>query len=352
MSQVMVSVIVTVYKIPEKFLRQCIDSLLRQTLDEIEILLIDDGSPDSCGKICDEYAKKDCRIRTFHQENKGVSVARNVGMQEAFGKYITFVDGDDWCDERMCEMACAFAEKNNSDVVFCSVRKASKPDNLIYLWNEERKRLSEKEKKELIDAAVLPRLWTDGAKIAAWGKIYRTSAVRGSFEYTPNIRYGQDNVFNLSIFQSALNFSYCPDACYYYQDQNPMQTMSRFNPQKYEDVTVLVDNLKGKLENNSLNEFEIKFRTRKMAMIMMNVLPQQFFHPANKDLFFVKYSKLKRFVDSEELQKDLCGNFVGGFFSLSQQIAIWTMRRRLWFLLFFVDLKWTLQRKIGLWHKD
>lgn len=90
-----ISVIVPVYRV-EQYLPQCIDSILAQTFTDFELLLIDDGSPDSCGKICEEYALKDKRIRVFHQENAGVSIARNKGLTEALGRYIMFVDSDDY----------------------------------------------------------------------------------------------------------------------------------------------------------------------------------------------------------------------------------------------------------------
>lgn len=351
MPRVLVSVIVPVYRIPENFLRKCLESLLSQTLRDVEFLLIDDGSPDDCGKICDAYARKDSRMLVIHKENEGVSVARNLGLKMASGRYVTFVDADDWCDERMLEVGCAFAERNTSDVVFCSARKASKLDELVSLWPNEKKELNQKERVALVDAAILPRSFEDGVKIAAWGKIYRTSAIRGFFEYTPNVKYGQDNVFNLGVFQSSLLFSYCPDACYYYQDQNPMQTMCRYNPQKYEDVKVLVRSLRNAINADILYHYDQQLHTRKLSMILMNVLPQQFFHPDNKECFFTKYSKFKRFVNNVELQNDLQGDFVCGYFSLFQKVAICAMKHKLWFLFIFVELKWLLQRKLGLWRK-
>ena len=83
----MISIIVPVYKV-ESYLRQCIDSIINQTYHNIEILLIDDGSPDRCGEICEEYARTDSRIRFFHTENKGLSAARNLGLQKAKGEYV------------------------------------------------------------------------------------------------------------------------------------------------------------------------------------------------------------------------------------------------------------------------
>ena len=91
----LVSIIVPVYKV-ENVLHYCIDSILNQTYNNFELILIDDGSPDSSGKICNEYAKRDLRIKVFHKENEGVSVARNTGIELAKGKYICFVDSDDY----------------------------------------------------------------------------------------------------------------------------------------------------------------------------------------------------------------------------------------------------------------
>ena len=95
--QPLISVIVPVYKV-EKYLHRCVDSILNQTYRNLEIILVDDGSPDNCGAICDEYAAKDNRIRVIHQENTGVSAARNAGLEACTGEYVAFVDSDDYVD--------------------------------------------------------------------------------------------------------------------------------------------------------------------------------------------------------------------------------------------------------------
>ena len=95
MAESFVSIIVPVYKVPEQYLRKCIESIMAQTLKEIEILLVDDGSPDQCGSICESYAKQDSRIRVLRKKNGGLSSARNYGSKAAAGEWIMFVDGDD-----------------------------------------------------------------------------------------------------------------------------------------------------------------------------------------------------------------------------------------------------------------
>lgn len=111
---------VPVYDV-EPYLRQCIDSIVNQTYRELEILLIDDGSPDNCGAICDEYAQKDVRIRVFHTENRGLSAARNLGLEDATGEYIGFVDSDDWIEPDMYETLLREATETDADMVVCGV---------------------------------------------------------------------------------------------------------------------------------------------------------------------------------------------------------------------------------------
>ena len=110
------SIIVPVYKV-EKYLPKCIDSILAQTFTDFELILIDDGSPDRCGEICDEYAKRDGRILVIHQENQGVSAARNAGLDVAQGKYIGFVDSDDWIDREYYEKMTQHAQTAKAEIV-------------------------------------------------------------------------------------------------------------------------------------------------------------------------------------------------------------------------------------------
>lgn len=117
-SNPLISIIVPIYK-AEKYLHRCIDSILAQTLTDFELLLIDDGSPDNSGKICDEYAQKDARIRVFHKENGGVSSARQCGIDNAIGQYTIHADPDDWVEPRMLEELYAKAKEEDADMVIC-----------------------------------------------------------------------------------------------------------------------------------------------------------------------------------------------------------------------------------------
>lgn len=110
-----VSIVVPMYGV-EPFLNKCVDSLLAQSLHDIEIILVDDGSPDRCGEIAEEYAIKDNRVKVIHQKNSGLGPARNTGMAAATGEYIGFVDSDDWANNCMFERLYNAAKKNNADI--------------------------------------------------------------------------------------------------------------------------------------------------------------------------------------------------------------------------------------------
>lgn len=133
-----ISIIVPVYRV-EEYLAQCVDSILSQTYRDFELLLIDDGSPDSCGEICEEYARKDGRIKVFHIKNGGSSAARNFGLQHASGKYITFIDSDDWVEPDMLEYLLGILEKFNAQVATCGA-----------FLNYENKEIAEYEAKDAV----------------------------------------------------------------------------------------------------------------------------------------------------------------------------------------------------------
>jgi glycosyltransferase involved in cell wall biosynthesis len=126
MKNPLISIIVPAYKV-EKYLRRCINSIINQTYTNLEIILVDDGSPDNCGKICDEYAGKDQRIKVIHKENGGLSDARNRGLDIAKGEYIGFIDSDDWIKEDYIEKLLNLINDYNADISIC---------NLVKVYNE------------------------------------------------------------------------------------------------------------------------------------------------------------------------------------------------------------------------
>lgn len=131
----MISVIIPVYNV-EPYLRQCIDSIISQTYTDLEVLLIVDGSPDNCGEICEEYARKDKRIKAFHTKNNGLSSARNYGILHANGEYIGFLDSDDWIEPEMYSDLLERIEVTGADICMCGYRKEDDPSEYIFQPDE------------------------------------------------------------------------------------------------------------------------------------------------------------------------------------------------------------------------
>lgn len=179
----MISIIVPVYK-AEKFLHRCVDSILDQSYTDFELLLINDGSPDNSGAICDEYAAKDSRVRVFHKENGGVSSARNLGLDNAKGEWVAFVDSDDWIDPIYLEK---LIKDINSDWVIggyvgipggekCSTKDCSYDKNSFGM-------LIEQHQKDLIRSP--------------WGSLLKLSIIRdNNISFDSKVRLGEDTIFN------------------------------------------------------------------------------------------------------------------------------------------------------------
>lgn len=175
----LISVIVPVYKV-EDYLCKCIESICNQTYTNLEIILVDDGSPDNCPSICDNYAKKDTRIKVIHKINGGLSDARNVGTDLATGKYIFYVDSDDYVDNDIIEILYTELLNNNSEIAVSRYDK-------IYNNTISEKRVYNENIIKGTGSDILYDLLSDGGW-TAWGKLYKREII-GNNRFTKGILY-------------------------------------------------------------------------------------------------------------------------------------------------------------------
>lgn len=183
-----ISVIVPVYNV-EKYIKRCVESILNQTLEQIELILIDDGSVDNSGKICDEFQEKDNRVSVIHQKNQGVSIARNNGLDIATGKYIAFIDADDFIDARMFQTMFETAEKENSDLAICGSDYVDVDGNIKETYLE-------KEREILTREEIFQRYFDMPPSIrkAVWNKIFRRDLLQ-NLKFSPGIKMAEDAEF-------------------------------------------------------------------------------------------------------------------------------------------------------------
>ncbi|MBQ9118860.1 MAG: glycosyltransferase [Lachnospiraceae bacterium] len=206
--QDLITIIVPVYKV-EEYIHRCVDSLLRQTYPNLEIILVDDGSPDNCPVICDEYAAKDDRILVIHKENGGLSDARNAGLEVAKGKYIGFVDSDDYVQDDMYEKLYRAAVKCRADIVVCG----------LYTEQGEKLVMEEAPRDEMKilsgEEAQLLLLQDKDMKNYAWNKLYTREVFEGiRYPYRRNF---EDIATTYLLFDKAKTICWIPDYLYFYQ---------------------------------------------------------------------------------------------------------------------------------------
>lgn len=234
----MISVIVPIYKV-EKYLERCVESLRNQTLSDLEIILVDDGSPDRCGEMCDAFAEKDSRIRVIHKENGGVSSARNAGLDAATGEYITFVDSDDYIDACMYERMMEKAEQYVCDVVMCDCYKENGTHSQLYTHNIRSGYYSEQQlREEYYPHLLMMENVEYPATISNWLLLFKRKLIE-KIRYVEGVRYSEDLLFGAQLMYRARSFYYMKGQAYYHYVLNPQSATHRFVPDKWNDYQKL-----------------------------------------------------------------------------------------------------------------
>lgn len=213
----LISVIVPVYNV-RKYIRQCLESIQSQTYDALEILLVDDGSTDGSGKICDELAKEDERIVVIHQENKGLSGARNSALDIARGELITFVDSDDWVEQQTVEKLLAAMMQEDADLAICGAVFCGEDGHVLF----ERK----SDKLIIASGEELMRLFlcSNIGIGTSWGKLYKTCFF-DKLRF-PEERYHEDGYTTHQLLDFSYRTVVIPEALYWYR-QTPQSILHR-----------------------------------------------------------------------------------------------------------------------------
>ena len=220
-----VSVIIPVYK-AEAYIVKCLDSVLNQTLKDFEIILVDDGSPDRCGEICDDYAQKDRRIKVFHTKNSGVASARQLGMDKAMGDYVIHIDPDDWVEPAMLEELYNKALEDDSDVVLCD-----------YWINNVN--IVKQQPSTLHHLVVLKELFQH-LHGSCWNKLLRRSCyIDQQTKFYTELTYCEDLTFWCQIFTYNIKVSYLNKAFYHYNNHSGSICKTHMNYQKDRDWKVI-----------------------------------------------------------------------------------------------------------------
>lgn len=207
-----VSIIVPVYN-TEKYLEKCLESLSKQSLEDIEIICVDDGSSDNSGTICEKFAALDKRFTVIHKKNEGVSTARNTALDIAKGEYVGFVDSDDWVESTMFEALYEKAHSSSADIVQCSYNGARKCEKNLTISGEEE---------------IIPAFMDGVISNSVWDKIYKRELI-SAIRFPIDLRFAEDFEFNaLSLLSSRLVIA-IPDTLYHYIERSGSETHLSIN---------------------------------------------------------------------------------------------------------------------------
>lgn len=344
MAEPFVSIIVPVYKVPEQYLRKCIESTMMQTLQNIEILLVDDGSPDQCGEICDAYAEKDSRIKALHKQNGGLSSARNYGCRAARGKWIMFVDGDDWIEPDMCQTMYNAGEEKQVQLVMCGIMKdygKSATEYKFYL--EDGKVYKGKECKWLQQQLLV----YNGNIAVAYSKLIdRKLLIDNRIFHDEVLRQGAEGLeFNLRLFEKLESATFINKPFYHYI-YNENSISASHNEANHEFVIKCFEKIKAFIDTSGNKEMLMPWFDNRLLYVIVTTAISGYFNPTNTEPYADKKRKYAAYLEKPIVKEALqTKNTVG--IGKQREVVLFFIKHRMYLMLDIMGRmrKWQKEHK-------
>lgn len=319
------SVIIPIYN-GEKFIRKSIDSVLNQTVSDLELILVDDGSKDNSGKICDEYAQKDSRIKVIHKENVGVSAARNDGISTAQGEYIGFVDADDWIEPNMFEDLIEKAQASSSDIVMCDATTVyfdgrTEPDTITQLKGNillNRDRFSSRLLLEMAGSA--------------WRCIYSNSMIKKhDIKFPVGVKFSEDRIFNIYAMGYADKISYIKKP-YYNRFINNKSAVHSFHEDYFEAYKLAAKEIEKAIAAawNNDDEYQVAYLSQLITGALMAIC--NFYYKTSTLSSKEKAAKVKAVCSDETLSAAISK------YGAENRLYRWLMNKEVYKLIAYAKL--------------
>ncbi len=330
----LISIIVPVYN-SELYIRDTIASLISQTYRNLEIIIVNDGSPDMSGTIADDFSKEDNRIKVIHQENQGAASALNVGVSNSTGDYIMFLDGDDWYDLQCCEYAYNALKRYNVDLVFWPFIKEfnnySKLENHIFnkdsLFEGENMVWLKRRIVGLCEEELSNPTRTDAIN-SGWGKLYKSNLIRNKVLWTDTAKVGSSDVlFNIEVFQNVNSAYYLHKFYTHYRKDNPNSLTKNYNTSLFPKYIRLFKEIENLISLNKLpEEYEVALKNRVCVSVINHVLNITY---KKNDLSFNAKYKYLQMVLNNPIYKKSFKNFKLHYFNFHWKIFFMACKYRL-----------------------
>lgn len=299
----LISVVVPIYNV-EQYLPACIESILRQTYKCIEIILVDDGATDTCSQICDLYSMKDSRIKVIHKKNGGLSDARNVGMNLAKGKYITFVDSDDLLDCKFIEDLLNAMIVNRADITFCDYCKID--ENCMSKTDTGRGNILNFSNIECLEKLYIPK--RHGFEFVAWGKLYKLDLFKNNKIIYPKGKIHEDTFTTYKLCYYANRVAFVDAPRYFYRIRSGSIMSSKFNKTRLHKLEAAKEACSFFLEKGESNLLKLAFNdflhsTLSIYCEMYYGLDKREFRKLKYELISVFKRTLEEYVDKVNIEK-------------------------------------------------
>lgn len=339
-----ISVIVPIFNV-EQFLSRSLDSILNQTYRNIEIILIDDGSTDHSGAICDKYEERDTRVKVIHQTNRGVSSARNAGLDIATGDYISFVDPDDWIEPDMYQKLTDYLSVGEVDIVrFNALRKGEVLNWLPFEGYYQGDRLENEVALPMIGSKEFGGMFILGV---LWMHLYKREFIdRHTVRFNVELRRCEDRLFTIQSVMCAHNMLFINDTFYHYEVYDESLS-NRYDPSRWQQECIFLESLR-ELYIKNKNVIFVKEADRRIAndciLRVVTSVNQEYFSN-NQNSFWKRYLNVKTIISSTQVRL-ASGKMNSGEIGLKGQLIIWLVRKRQAFLLSIFNTIILLKNKL------
>lgn len=341
MNNIKVSIVVPVYNIPEATLRKCIESAINQTLNEIEIILVDDGSTNNSGLICDEYKDKDNRIKVIHKVNGGLSAARNTGYKNAVGEWVTFLDSDDWIDRHLCEDTYEIGMNNSADIVIFGTIQEFEHYKTPFKYHYSDGTIFEGEKCKEVQCEILN---FTGNVATAWGKLFnRHFLEENQLEHNEELRQGSEGIeFNIRVFEKVKKI-YFTDKVYYHYIFNPYSISAKHDEKTHYYVIKCFEEIKKQIEKSGNKNALEKLFYNRFAYVIVATGISGYFSPINKQKYMDKVSAFEKYT-KQKLVKETLMYYNPNSLDKKRRIVITLIKKKWYFIISLLGLARYIQK--------
>lgn len=337
----LISAVVPVYN-AERTIEACVKSLLSQTFKSIEVILVNNCSTDASLQKCMHLSHSDQRIRVVDITERGVSSARNKGIEAAVGKFVTFVDADDWIDSDVCEIFAKLNDKYNYDL-FCYSAQYHRGKNILdsFLFSDDVELLSENQKEELQikvltpDAPIFEYKTNTRFAGSAWGKFYkREILLKNNLQFSPETIISEDVLFNTLALDCFHRIGYTRK-CFYHYEQQEGSAQNRYRPDSDRYFSFVIANIQSWLREMHKNENFVDSANCLFVHYLFGILKEDLCHRDNPRLTADRKKMLEQVLSKEEYHFPL-ENAQKDYFNLPERVLIWMLRKRFTGIIFFL----------------